>query len=111
MDFGFTTAAYTGNLGGFRGGAEKCQLEFPNSRMCTYGEVQLTTSLPETPNVLGWVNRLAANGELQRSETCRGGVSVETGDGVISFTREWSLGSSPSEGGQLVDRTGSRFPR
>ena len=32
---GFTSATYTGDMGGNFGVAKKCQLEFPNSRMCS----------------------------------------------------------------------------
>ena len=44
---GFTAATYTGNMGGPFGVAQKCQLEFPNSRMCLRIEAQQTTTIPE----------------------------------------------------------------
>jgi hypothetical protein len=53
---GFTTATYNGNLGGFFGATQKCQLEFPASRMCTPLEVQETTSIPGGLTGVGWVD-------------------------------------------------------
>jgi hypothetical protein len=35
---GITNATYTGALGGYIGGDQKCRMEFPDSRMCTYCE-------------------------------------------------------------------------
>ncbi len=43
---GFTSVAYKGAMGGFFGVTKKCQLEFPNSRMCLLDEVAATTSIP-----------------------------------------------------------------
>ena len=43
---GFTTANYNGNLGGYFGATQKCQLEFPESRMCNPLEVKESTTLP-----------------------------------------------------------------
>jgi hypothetical protein len=43
---GFTSATYTGAMGGNFGVTQKCQLEFPNSRMCSQEEVAATTSIP-----------------------------------------------------------------
>jgi hypothetical protein len=40
---GFTSATYTANLGGYFGAARKCQLDFPDSRICEYSEVARTT--------------------------------------------------------------------
>ena len=39
---GFTSATYTGDMGGHFGVTQKCQLEFPGSRMCTVKEVAAT---------------------------------------------------------------------
>ena len=35
-----------GNLGGVFGAAEKCQIDFPDSRMCNVREVEETTAIP-----------------------------------------------------------------
>src|SRR5262245_55265177 len=53
---GFTTATYTGDLGGLFGATRKCQLEFPESRMCNPLEVQETTSIPAGLAGFAWVN-------------------------------------------------------
>src|SRR5262245_6027894 len=52
---GFTAATYNANLGGFFGATQKCQLEFPESRMCNELEVQQTTSLPGGLTGFAWV--------------------------------------------------------
>ena len=44
---GFTSASYTGDMGGHFGVTRKCQLEFAESRMCTFEEVAATTSIPD----------------------------------------------------------------
>ena len=54
---GFTSATYTGNMGGQIGVTQKCQLEFPSSRMCTVSEVQLTTDIPAVQAGFAWANQ------------------------------------------------------
>jgi hypothetical protein len=58
---GFTTATYTGNMGGHFGVTRKCQLEYPGSRMCSPEEVALTTTIPTGLVGQAWVH-LAASG-------------------------------------------------
>ena len=53
---GFTTATYTGAMGGHFGVTRKCQLEFPNSRMCSLEEVAITTTIPDGLNGVAWVH-------------------------------------------------------
>lgn len=53
---GFTIATYTGNLGGYFGATRKCQLEFPESRMCNALEVRESTTLPGGLSGLAWVD-------------------------------------------------------
>ena len=55
---GFTSTVYTGNLGGILGSTQKCQLDFPGSRMCAFEEIQKTTSTPSIPNPLSasWIS-------------------------------------------------------
>ena len=51
---GFTSATYTGDMGGHFGVRQKCQLEFPNSHMCSTEEV----AAPSIPSPLvgnAWV--------------------------------------------------------
>ncbi len=53
---GFTSATYTGDMGGHFGVMQKCELEFPNSRMCTTLEAQQTTTIPAGLTGEAWVN-------------------------------------------------------
>ena len=51
---GFTQSTYQGDQGVF-GFTEACQIDFPDSRMCSLGEVWETTALPESLVGDGWV--------------------------------------------------------
>jgi len=53
---GFTRATYTGAMGGNFGVTQKCQLEFPNSRMCSLEEVMATTSIPSSLAGNAWTH-------------------------------------------------------
>ena len=109
---GFTNTLYTGNLGGIFGGAEKCQLEFPTSRMCALGEVQDTTTLPTLPDSVAWVNRRnpefpdesdeAIGSSGDRSNCSLNGVPV----GSLLVNRHWSR-DVPSNTGSAVDPAGA----
>ena len=59
---GYTTASYTGNLGGFVGANAKCATEFPGSWLCTIVDYQKAN--PITATAGAWIdfNRYA-NGE------------------------------------------------
>ena len=59
---GFTTQTYDGDQGGFFGTTVACQLEFPNSRMCTRDEYLDTTTLPDVSNLpnAGWIDSESA---------------------------------------------------
>lgn len=63
---GFTSETYTGAMGGNFGVTQKCQLEFPNSRMCNEVEVSETTSIPSGLTGDAWGNPLGRF----RSQTC-----------------------------------------
>ena len=57
---GFTSATYSGDLGGPFGATQKCQLDFPNSRMCVEDtvkvrEVSETTDIPTGLVGVAWV--------------------------------------------------------
>jgi hypothetical protein len=58
---GFTSILYTGNLGGALGATRKCQLEFPNSRMCTLEEIQKSLKLPEVIAAFAWMEPTSAS--------------------------------------------------
>lgn len=52
---GFTSATYTGDLGGPFGATQKCQIEFPASRMCERREVFETVTLPQGLTGNAWI--------------------------------------------------------
>ena len=53
---GYTSTAYNGAMGGFLGVAQKCQLDFPDSRVCRHSEFRGTTTLPTQPPVDAWMD-------------------------------------------------------
>jgi hypothetical protein len=66
---GFTSATYNGDMGGHFGVTRKCQIEFPNSRMCSLEEVAATTAIPD--EILGGA-RLDSLSLGRRSDTRSG---------------------------------------
>ena len=99
---GFTSATYTGDMGSYLGVTAKCQLEFPESRMCTYEEVVATTTISSSLTGEAWIHTpsgndagviLAANIRAVNSQNC------------LAFTRDLVIGSyrgySVSENGNL----------
>ena len=47
---GFTTNQnYDGDLGGWFGATDKCQMDFAAARICTFDEVRNTTTIPALP--------------------------------------------------------------
>ncbi len=59
---GFTSATYPGAMGGNFGVTKKCQLEFPNSRMCSIEEAVATTSIPSGLSGRAWTHAQGAVG-------------------------------------------------
>lgn len=78
---GFTSTTYTGNMGGFFGVTQKCQLEFANSRMCTNIEVEQTTSIPSGLAGNAWVNEGINSGGLAGAN-CRNWLVEESSAGT-----------------------------
>lgn len=86
---GFTTATYTGNLGGYFGAARKCQIDFPDSRICEIEEAAKTTHVPDDiPNISGFINF---------------GIHRASPDNCVNWTRE--AGESA-----LLDDSGNASP-
>ncbi len=54
---GFTSATYTGYMGGHFGVTKKCQQEFPESRMCTLEEVAATIAIPAGLSGVAWIHK------------------------------------------------------
>jgi hypothetical protein len=92
---GFTTATYTGAMGGHFGVTRKCQLEFPNSRMCSLEEVAITTTIPDGLNGVAW-----AHPQPPTLTTVLTSSGISTGRDTCGFWR--NVGS----GGQIVDADG-----
>lgn len=71
---GFTTATYSGNLGGVPGANARCQVDFPNSWLCSLNEYDLANTPVVPPTSAGaWIdNNRAANGARSNS-ACTGG--------------------------------------
>ena len=88
---GFTTATYTGAMGGHFGVTRKCQLEFPNSRMCSLEEVAITTTIPDGLNGVAWVHPqpttlstvLIASGISTDRSNCNFWRSVGSGGQIV----------------------------
>ncbi len=59
---GFTSATYPGAMGGNFGVTQKCQLEFPNSRMCSIEEAVATTLIPSGLSGHAWTHAQGAVG-------------------------------------------------
>ena len=54
---GFTTATYTGDLGGLPGAAAKCRVDFPNSWLCTVADYDLSNTNARPPTSAGaWID-------------------------------------------------------
>jgi hypothetical protein len=89
---GFTSATYPGAMGGNFGVTRKCQLEFPNSRMCSIEEAVATTSIPSGLSGRAWTHAQAtaevvifAGAPTSQSTNCfgwRSGLHSLTGNVV-----------------------------
>ena len=102
---GFTTTTYTGAMGGNIGVTQKCQLEFPDSRMCSQEEAAATTALPTTalPTLItgtAWIH----------SHNNRHGSGVLFSAGIntssTSSCSSWQWGGSNAEGSTVDGSTG-----
>ena len=107
---GFTSTLYTGNLGGVWGSTQKCQLEFPGSRMCTTEEAQTTVNLPASIPEFSWIDPFEG---IQGRGSCGGDLII---DGVDIATRQWTCDLleapcrfDPSWGATL-ESNGARLP-
>ena len=89
---GFTSATYTGAMGGNIGVTQKCQLEFPDSRMCSQEEVEATTTLSAFITGKAWIHSHDSN----------------TGSALLpgSSCRSWHLENSLEVGTTVVGSTG-----
>ena len=50
---GFTPDDYDGDMGGWFGTTDKCQMDFAGARICTFDEVRNTTTIPVLPSGTG----------------------------------------------------------
>jgi hypothetical protein len=84
---GFTTASFTGNLGGPFGANAKCQADFPGSRMCVISEAQATLEPPLVRPAAAWSNALASDSSLG---------SAEVHGGIRYYCTQWLVPDSRS---------------
>ena len=79
---GFTNMTYDGDLGGWFGATDKCQVDFPGARICTVEEVQKTTVIPAPPalpaGTLAWAHHVQGG-----SRTCSEWTVANTTDGGL----------------------------
>ena len=93
---GFTSATYPGAMGGNFGVTQKCQLEFPNSRMCSIEEAVATTSIPSGLSGRAWSH---AQGVA--------GVVIFAGNPVAQGNNCFSWRSSiPTQSGNVISDEG-----
>ena len=60
---GFTRATFTGALGGHFGVTQKCQFEFPRSRMCTLEGARSAREIRDELSGEAWVHTLSVSSE------------------------------------------------
>ena len=85
---GFTFQDYDGDMGGWFGTTEKCQIDFAEARICTIDEVRNTTTIP-FDHLPSGTNAWAH--DVQASRTCS----------------EWTVANTTS-GGLVSSDTGTR---
>ncbi len=86
---GYTTAAYSGNLGGTQGANQKCQSQYAGTFFCTIDDFD-NANTSAAPSVAAWVD-----GPRQASGQ-RAGVSCNSNGG-------WTYGGTDSSGSDLND--------
>jgi hypothetical protein len=68
---GFTTATYTGNLGGIPGANAKCRVDFSNSWLCSLNEYDLAnTQVVPTTTAGAWIDGTRAAGGTRSTGAC-----------------------------------------
>ena len=99
---GFTSVPYDGDMGGHFGVTLKCQIEFPNSRMCSL-EVAATTAIPAGLSGDAWVHSARRVGSQLGPPSAPGGALFDADVRATSSScRAWRGGGS----GQLVGSDG-----
>lgn len=68
---GFTSAAYNGNLGGFMGANQKCDLEFPGSYFCQGAEYDLANTSAQPPVNGAWIDVQVDTNGRRSTSACR----------------------------------------
>ena len=88
---GFTTALYTGNLGGQVGANQKCQAEFSGSYFCTVADFDSTESTVAPPTSAGtWIDYDRSVAGARSISSCASGLGA------------WTTASSSSSGANLT---------
>ncbi|MGV3625563.1 MAG: hypothetical protein ACO1OB_32430, partial [Archangium sp.] len=95
---GFTTATFTGDLGGIPGANAKCRVDFPNSWLCTVAEYDLSNTATVPPSSANaWIdyNRSATGNGTRSTSACTQNVSP------------WTNAATPySASGAVIGATG-----
>jgi hypothetical protein len=92
---GFTTATYSGNLGGAAGANAKCQAEFSGSYFCTVPDYSLANSAAVPGAAGAWIDYTRQ-------------ASGERDHGSCNNTGAWTIASTSIYGGQ-INQSGSNY--
>jgi hypothetical protein len=87
---GYTTAQYTGNLGGQVGANQKCSMEFPGSYFCTFADYDLTNPTVAPGGVGAWIDADRAASGARNINECPSSLGA------------WSTSSSSYYGSNLT---------
>jgi hypothetical protein len=89
---GFTTGAYSGNIGGPWAAHAACASEFPDARMCRADEAFDTLTPPTTRPVFAWINMAPGDWEAANGK--------EVGD-TVYFCNFWLSDANGGHGAAL----------
>jgi hypothetical protein len=67
---GFTTATFTGDLGGFPGAHTKCSSQFPGSSLCTRSDYDLANTSVAAPASGAWIDFSRATEGTRSNSSC-----------------------------------------
>ena len=93
---GFTTALYTGNLGGYPGANTKCSAEFPGSFLCTRPDYDQANTAVGPGSTGAWLDYPRSSDGTRAANSCYlGGAGVWTYSGP-------AVGSSGQSGSMML---------
>lgn len=80
---GFSSAVFTGDLGGFPGANAKCRAEFPGSYFCSYGDYHRAEPSLGAPASSAWVDSERDSFGRRAASPCNNGLGAWTFAGVV----------------------------